>query len=206
MIELNKKTILILLVVVIVIAAAAAGAMMYKPEEAKAKPPKGVEASKDLPTQSGWISSPDSADGGPTEATISANVNDTELLSVTVTVLIKDDDGAHQQTDEGSEPDTVSIKVGEDTFELITDPASGMVNITKEYGTSDMHMFNDSLTVTVSGVEFGGGKHPTGPIGIVPIPFLVYIDQGAQYEVSISYTYMDYSGKQTQDKDKEETK
>lgn len=194
MFQLNKKTIALLVVVIIAVAAVGVGAAMYKPAKVKVKPPTAVVKERENPPVSGWIASADASTPGPQSATINVNTNGTEIVSVSVNITIKDDDGQHTQTDGGSDPDTVSIKIGNDTFEMSTDKASGQVSMAKEYGADKASMFGKNITVTVLGVKFGGGKHPTGPGGIVPIPFLIYIDQGAAYSVGIKYSYNDYGG------------
>ena len=36
------------------------------------------------------------------------------------------------------------------------------------------------------------GKNPTGPGGMVPIPFLQYIDQGVTYTYEVKFTYEEF--------------
>jgi len=194
MFQLNKKTIALIIIVVIAVAGIGAGAAMYKPTKVTVKKATAVVKSRENPPVSGWISSPGASTPGPQTATIGVNTNGTELVSVSVNITIKDDDGQHTQTDGGSDPDTVTIKIGNDTFDLTTDKTSGMVSQAKEYGADKVSMFGKNISVQVIGKTFGGGKHPTGPGGIVPIIFLVYIDQGAAYSVEIKYTYNDYGG------------
>lgn len=206
MFALNKKFIVIILLIVIIAAAGAGAVMMMGGEEEKQSKPKPVEKTETMPMASGWISSPDAADGGPTSAEIAMNVSDKEMLSMSINVTIMDDDGSHSQTDEGSEPDRVRITVGKDAFEVATEMTSGEGSASKQYGPSDLNNENGSLSIKIEGVEFGGGVHPTGPIGIVPIPFLVYIDQGCQYNIEITYTYNDYGGKAPKDDSQDKEK
>jgi len=198
MFQLDKKVILIILVVIIVIVAGAAVAMLYKPATKKTKAPEPVEKDRVVPAQSGWMGSPDA--GGEGMIAIEVPLNNTELTSLSVNITIKDDDGEHSQTDEGSDPDKVQVNIGDDTFEMATEASSGEVTQMKEYGAGDVAMFSNGINITITGTEFGGGKHPTGPGGIIPIIFLVYIDQGCAYMVEIKYTYLDYGGAQP-DKD-----
>lgn len=194
MFQLNKKTIALILIVVIAVAGIGVGAAMYKPAKVTVKTSVAVVKSRENPPVSGWLSSPGASTPGPTTAAVGVNTNGTELVSVSVNITIKDDDGQHTQTDGGSDPDTVSVKIGNDTFDMTTDKTSGTVSQTKEYGADKVSMFGKNISVALLGKTFGGGKHPTGPGGIVPIPFLVYVDQGAAYTVEIKYTYNDYGG------------
>jgi hypothetical protein len=194
MFQLNKKTIVLILIVVIAVAGIGVGAAMYKPAKVTTKAPVAVVKSRENPPVSGWIASPGASTPGPTTAAVSVSTNGTELVSVSVNITIKDDDGQHTQTDGGSDPDTVTVKIGNDTFKMTTDKASGMVSQAKEYGADKVSTFGKNISVSITGETFGGGKHPTGPGGIVPIPFLVYVDQGCAYSVEIKYTYNDYGG------------
>jgi hypothetical protein len=194
MVEFNKKTILIIIVIIIVVVGiAGAAAFSQGPADSKKKKAEPERVTAHAPPTSGWIASPDSAEGGAQDATVSVDTAGLELLAVQVNITIVDDDGNHQTTDEGSDPDTVTVEIGDDVFEIVTEKSSGQGMAVKEYGANDAGSFNDSISVHIVGTEFGGGLHPTGPGGIVPIPFLVYIDQGCGYTVEIQYTYNDYN-------------
>jgi hypothetical protein len=195
MFQLSKKTIIILVVVILIVAGAAVGMKFYKAPKAAAKKPAGVEKEMIVPPAAGWISSPGSSTGGPTSASVSVNTNGTELITLSVNITIKDDDGQHTDTDGGSDPDTVSVKIGNDTIELTTDKASGMAQQSKEYKGEAVKQFGKNITITVTGTEFGGGNQVPGPLGIFHIPGLVYVDQGAGYNIEVKYTYMYYSGR-----------
>jgi hypothetical protein len=194
MFQLNKKTIIIIVVVIVIVAGAAAGLKFYKSPKAAAKKAVGVEKEMVVPPSSGWISSPGASTPGPTQASVSINTNGTELLTLSVNITIKDDDGQHTQTDGGSDPDTVSVKIGNDTFDMTTDKSSGMATQAKEYSGDKVAQFGKNITILVTGTKFGGGNRVYGPLGIVPIPGLAYVDQGAGYTIEVKYTYMYYAG------------
>jgi hypothetical protein len=194
MFQFNKKTIIIIVVVVLIVAGAAVGLKFYKAPKAAAKAPVGVEKEMVVPPASGWISSPGAATPGPTSATVNVGTNGTELISISVNITIKDDDGQHTQTDGGSDPDTVSVKIGNDTFEMTTDKASGMASATKEYSGEKVSQFGKNISILITGTKFGGGNRVYGPIGIIPIPGLAYVDQGVGYTVEVKYSYMYYAG------------
>ena len=195
MFQLNKKTIIILVVVIVIIAGAAAGMKFYKAPTAAAKKEVGVLKEMTVPPAAGWISSPGAATPGPTQAVLSIPTNGTEIISLSVNITIKDDDGQHTETDGGSDPDTVSVKIGNDTIELTTDKSSGQAMQAKEYSGEKVSQFGKNISILVTGVKFGGGNRVYGPIGIIPIPGLAYVDQGAGYSIEVKYTYMYYSGR-----------
>ena len=202
MIELNKKTIVIIVVLVVVIAGVAVAAKSFKKKEPVQPKKIPVEVTMTIGPETGWISSPDAADGGATEATISAPFEG-ELQSLSLNVTIRDSDSEHAQTDEGSDPDSATIMVGDTVFQVSTEPSSGEGQVMQEMTKADLSAFNDSIEIQIMGNEFGDGVHPTGPIGIVPIPFLVYIDQGLEYELEFTYIYIEVLGDGKKDKDKE---
>jgi len=194
MFQLNKKTIIIIVVVIVIVAGAAAGAKFYKAPKAAAKKVVGVQKEMTAPPFSGWINSPGASSGGPTTATTSISINGTELISLSVNITIKDDDGQHTQTDGGSAPDTVDVKIANDTIELKTDQQSGQASQAKTYDGEKAKAFGTNITILVTGVTFGGGNRVYGPLGHVPIPGVAYVDQGAAYDVQITYQYMYYPG------------
>jgi len=194
MFQLNKKTLIILVVVIVIIAGAAAGMKFYKAPKAAEKKPVGVPKEMIVPPASGWISSPGASSGGPTQAAMNISTNGTELISLSINITIMDDDGQHTQTDGGSDPDTVVVKVGNDTIELTTDKSSGTAAQSKEYGGDKVSQFGKNITILVTGTKFGGGNRVYGPFGHVPIPGVVYVDQGAGYNIEVKYTYMYYPG------------
>ena len=194
MFQLTKKTIIILVVVIVIVAGAAAGMKFYKAPKAAPKKVVGVQKQMTAPPFSGWISSPGASPQGPTSASTNISVNGTELLALSANITIKDDDGQHTKTDGGSQPDTVDVKIGNDTIELKTDQSSGQIQETKDYDASKLKSFGQNISILVTGVTFGSGARVYGPLGHVPIPGLTYKDQGAGYDVEITYTYMYYPG------------
>ncbi len=194
MFQLSKKTIIIIVVVILIVAGAAVGMKYYKAPKAAAKKVTGVEKEMVVPPSAGWISSPGASSGGPTSASISINTNGTELITLSVNITIKDDDGQHTDTDGGSDPDTVDVKIGNETVTLTTDKASGMAQQSKEFSGDKVKQFGKNITITVTGTKFGGGNRVYGPLGHIPVPGLAYVDQGAGYSIEVKYTYMYYPG------------
>jgi hypothetical protein len=202
MIELNKKTIVIIVILVVVIAGVAVAAKSFKKKEPVQPKKIPVEVTMTIGPETGWIASPDSSGGGATEATLTAPFEG-ELQSMSINVTIRDTDAEHSQTDEGSDPDSATIIVGDTVFEVSTEPSSGEGQVMQELTKADLSSFNDSIEIQIMGNEFGDGVHPTGPGGIIPIIFLQYIDQGLEYEVEFTYVYIDVLGDGKKNKDKE---
>jgi hypothetical protein len=193
MVQLSKKMIVLIIVVIIVVAGVAVAATKIKPATATTKKAVGVPKTVTNPTVSGWISSPDASTLGPTSATINVKTGGVQLTSVSVNITIMDDDGNHSDTDKGSDPDTVAVKIGNDSFSISTEKNSGLGSQSKQYDGDKAKAFGANLTITIQGTKFGGGNRVyLGPFGIVPVPGLVYIDQGAGYKVEVTYTYLDY--------------
>ncbi len=207
---MNKKVALPLTVLIIILLALAG----CSDEEGGGGEPKKEEKSATLPPISGWIDSPDSSAENPqrtVEGKLSANQS--EIISVTFVLTFQDSDENHSTTDEGSDPDELELKVTGSTSagrrikeikSAATEGGTGKLELTvpaqanqtsesdgESDGESDEPEFvNSNLEYEISGKKFGGGKNPTGPGGILPVPFLVYLDQGAAYTLEISYRYL----------------
>lgn len=187
---MHTKNLTITLVVLVAVIGMtfSAGCLDNGPAKKTKKAPEVLSGS--MEPQSGWLN----YDAQPITFNISAN--GTALISLNVTVAIQDSDDAHAQTDEGSDPDTVQIDVKSVdgawsvSQKLSTTEGTTTITIPNENITvSDGETLPTDWTITISGVQFGGGVHPTGPAGIVPIPFLTYVDQGCAYKVSAEYQY-----------------
>ena len=140
----------------------------------------------------GWLEDPEGN-------SISKPINfssEENLIAITVTMTIRDSDETHQETDEGSDPDTAEIELdflngtGEQTtFSLTTSGDFGgvtkVINLTFEDGVQ----LGGDIVITAK--TLGSGKQPKGPGGIVPIPGLQYVDQGLFYSIQIEYTLLE---------------
>lgn len=187
----KRKLMLILIVVIVIVIAGAAAAMSYKPKAAKKIKYVEVTQRVDGQPQSGWIGSDNAADSSPTSASflIPTNLSEGSVITkIFVCATISDNDGEHDDTDEGSDPDVTDIKVGNSTIELTTD-ASGTATTSQEIEPKGDE-FDAAINVTVQGVTWGGGnKVYPGPFKIIWVPGLVYNDQGTAYSIQISYEY-----------------
>jgi hypothetical protein len=182
-----------IVIVIILVAVTVTGSVFLNTHSGKhVTPPPDISFKHDItaPPASGWISSPNATDVGNTTAKVSIDVNGTYVDSVIIDITINDDDGNHSESDKGSDPDTVLVTIGEENITGETDKASGEYRVHKEYRKgSELDMFNETITVTIAGQDFGGGNHPYGPLGHFQNPLLVYIDQGCEYKVEIKFTY-----------------
>ncbi len=188
---MNKGKILplVMLFSIIIVSGALSGCLGEEETESKSR--KTTVSSGTVPEKSGWL-----AYDATEPVTTGFTANGTKLISLSVNVEIRDWNQEHAETDEGSEPDTVQVKVESDggafsyTERVTTSGSDGIGNTTIEITEEEAgETLPTAWTVSVTGEEFGGGNNPTGPGGIVPIPFLIYIDQGCEYSVTGSYEY-----------------
>ena len=140
----------------------------------------------------GWLEDPE---GNSVSKPLNFS-SEENLIAITITMTIRDSDETHQETDEGSDPDTAGIELtflngtGEESkFSLTTSGDSG--EVTKEINLT----FEDGVQlggeIIITANALGGGKQPKGPGGIVPIPGLQYVDQGFYYSIQIDYTLLE---------------
>ena len=193
----TRKKAIALAIVLVLVATTVTGSVFLKANPGKhITPPPDILYKHDMtaPPASGWISSPNATNAGNLTAKVLIDVNGTILSSVSVEITIMDDDGNHSASDEGSDPDTVLVTIGEENVTMTTDKASGEAYVLKEYKKSDeMDMFNGTITVNIAGQDFGGGNHPWGPLHHIQNPLLEYIDQGCEYTVEIKYVFWDHN-------------
>jgi hypothetical protein len=200
-IGMNKKFLAIILILTVVVVAFAG----CEEEKSGSKEPEMTVKEKSLPPQSGWLDSPESVEAATTQ--VQGTINETNLVFVQIKVTFQDSDAEHAETDDGSEPDELELSVtGKfETGAQIKEKASGKsdtsgngyfeLTVPSENVTqAGQSQLITSLEYTLKGKSFGGGKNPTGPGGIIPIPFLIYIDQGAAYTMEISYKYLTPEG------------
>ena len=126
-------------------------------------------------------------------------INNTDVVSITAILAFQDSDSAHEQTDKDSEPDTLKLTLKGGSYkESKEGTTSGNSKATIELKIGGNRTEGEGgeylpteWTVTITGMTFGGGKNPTGPGGIIPIPFLIYIDQGAAWTLEVKWTYLE---------------
>ena len=153
-----------------------------------------TEVDGEMPSDSGWIDSSGGGDPSQVDSVINVNINHTTVVSAEFVITIEDSDSAHSDTDEGGEPDEVTVYVsgasGESERVSGTTPFTQTItaptaNTTSEDGAEGI---GPDWKVHIQ-AACNSGKNPKGPGGIVPIPFLVYIDQGVAYTLEVTYTY-----------------
>jgi hypothetical protein len=142
-----------------------------------------------LNTIKDWLDSQDPAE----DAEVDEDVyfpND-YIYEITITVHIEDFDEAHNETDNGSDPDQVRITVS-DGDQLTQESEDVWAPSTVTFWFRADSTDPDDLLcvfwiVTIQGLEFGGGKKVYGPFG-----FIIYVDQGVEYTIDVEYTYLEY--------------
>ncbi len=134
-----------------------------------------------LPEKSGWIDS----DEGEVEHTEPVNFNEGTLIEITFYIHVEDSDEDHSETDEGSDPDTISASAT-DEVNYLKDTAQtpGDIILTIKAEDLDTPYLNQFWNVTIWGEDFGGGK-PAYFLG-----FIVWVDQGAAWTLNVNYIYM----------------
>jgi hypothetical protein len=175
----------ILIIALILIMASLAGCLGGEGDD-DTKPPVLVQKKGTIPQQSGWIEN-----GGNEHAhgEFTININDTNVIHIKITVRVEDSNPENQETDEGSDPDDVTVTINADNT---SEEQNGMTPFSREWKFSAPQSMEDDeepvyLSQSVGIVidaELGGGK-PMFLFG-----FIIYIDQGIQYTIEGEYTYM----------------
>jgi hypothetical protein len=174
---------LVLVIAVIIVMAAFAGCLGGEAEKKKSNTPVLVPKNAKSPTQSGWI---DDDGNEHASAPITVGLNDTNIVHVKFTIRVDDSDPAHSDSDEGSNPDdvTVTISSGNDTEKKGgPTPFSATIEFNAPGGTEAPEYLDQSWTVQID-ADLGGGK-PMYFFGLI-----VWIDQGIAYTVDCEYSYM----------------
>ena len=142
--------------------------------------------------ESAWAESdwPDS--NNPTvDTSVVLSVNSTQKVTeITITVAFEDSDAAHQESDDGSDPDDVSIKLtnGDNS----SDAASGTTPCTltvKMNATGDEGSYMGGTWELQISATCNGGK----PYTLIPRPGpspLQYKDQGVMYSLTGDFVYL----------------
>jgi hypothetical protein len=174
---------MVLLIIMMVILAAFAGCLGGEAEKKKPKEPTLVQKQATNPPQSGWI---DHDGNQHASAPLGVNLNDTNIVSVKFTIKVEDSDADHSDTDQGSDPDQVTITVGGgNTTEKKSGstPFTATISFVAPGGTEAPQYLDSGWTVQID-AELGGGK-PVYFFG-----FIVYVDQGVSYTINAEYSYM----------------
>jgi hypothetical protein len=159
-----------------------AGCLGGGDEEKKDKPPELVLKSGTLEQLSGWIQ----GDGSGASQAIPINLNNTNIVSVILKVNVEDSNSENAETDQGSDPDEVSITVSGDNFTETQDgttPMSLNTDFRAQSGSEEITYLSQAWTVNIDATLHGG--KPVYFFG-----FIVYVDQGVAYTIDGEYTYM----------------
>ncbi|GEM_PF-3271811 len=184
-----KKMVAVAMVFVLVATVWAAGCAQKN--TGTSSKPKLEPVTEQIPPKSGWISSPDAAEPTEFEHTETIQIPSPYVTAFTVTVSIQDSDEEHSETDEGSDPDIVTVTVSDGANITEKKDVTSGTSYTFSFSASgeDGDFLGQTWTINFKGKEFGGGK-PAYFFG-----FIVYIDQGAEWSIdSGSYTYLSPGG------------
>ena len=129
---------------------------------------------------SGWA---DRQEGGVANVSVPVNITEELLTKITFNILVEDSDEAHSETDEGSDPDEISVSITWGSMTRDAGPLLTPAKFTIEFTAPAGDFLASSGTVYIDGI-LNGGK-PYGPAG-----FVVYVDQGFAYTINADYTYI----------------
>jgi len=173
----------VLLMAVVVSMAALAGCLGGDDEAEGEETPELVQKHGTIMPMSGWI---DDDGNEHASASIGINLNNTNIVQVKFSVTIDDSDPEHSETDQGSDPDQVTVVAmgGNETNDISgATPYKRDFEFKAKAGPQGSEYLAQSWTINID-AELGGGK-PTYFFG-----FIVYIDQGVAYTIEGEYTYM----------------
>ncbi len=190
---MNKK-ILIILSILIIIIAGFTGCFEAKTTKKKSGP-SYKETPGEYPSESGWLDS-DMSDNSPqhldTSLPLDINIT-TKITVISIMMRFEDSDSAHSESDQGSDPDEVTITLSNGNNE--TTPATGETPCNLEVQmniTEDGQFITGDWQVNVV-ATCNGGK----PYTLIPRPGyiapIVYKDQGIAYTLDTSYTFLKVS-------------
>lgn len=191
------KRVIVGLILIILLAAAGAGCFENKPP--KTSTPKLKEADGSYPSETGWLASDNADSVQRVSATLPLDLNaSTKITEIIVKMKFDDSDSDHSETDDGSDPDDVSITLSNGAME--SEPVKGTTPTNLEVSlkpneSAEEDFMTGSWEILVN-AECGAGKPATliPRPGIIPGP-LVYKDQGIAYALNIEYKYYEEEGK-----------
>ena len=185
------KRILIALFLIILLAAASAGCF-GKTSSSKSESIKFETVPGNYPPESGWLDSDMGDSPQHVDTTIPLDINVSEMVvEIVVLMTFEDFDAAHAESDDGSDPDEVTITLtdGRNT----STPATGITPCSLEIGfnaTSEGAFMAGTWEIMIQAT-----CNPGKPYTILPRPGLIltplqYKDQGIAYTSDLSYSYM----------------
>ena len=181
---MNKKIVIGLIILILLIAAAAGCSENKAPK--KDGGPSYKEVDGEPLSESGWID--DDGNQGAS-ATIPLTINASAMItSISVKMKFEDSNPENSETDEGSDPDDVTIKLSNGIME--SDASSGStpcnleVTMAPNSTDEDAEPMMGNWEISITG-NCNGGK-PRFVFGL-----LVWIDQGIAYTLNVSYTYLE---------------
>jgi hypothetical protein len=185
---MNKK-ILSVSFIMIILVAAIAGCF----GEEKKSPPPGPNF-REIPgetlRETGWIDSDMGDNEQRVDSSVPVAINSTEKVTLLeIRMNFDDSDGAHTESDEGSDPDEVTIFLTNGVNQ--SDSVSGTTpcNLLLQMNGTEGSFMSGSWEVNVMAV-CGAGK----PYTVIPRPgmisFLQYKDQGIAYDLEVKYSML----------------
>ena len=178
----------VILITILLVAVAFAGCLGSGEE--KKESPELIQKHGTIQQMSGWAESNwASNDNQPFIADIDIGVmlNHTNIIQVKFTMRVEDSDPQHAETDEGSDPDEITItvtgnNVTSDEKKGIT-PATIAIEIKATAQGGEMSYLGQSWNIHLH-AECYGGK-PRFVLG-----FIIYKDQGVAWSLEGEYKYM----------------
>jgi hypothetical protein len=187
---MNKK-VMVILFILILLTAGLSGCFGKSESKKKSSGPSYKEIPGEVIRESGWIDSDMGDTPQHVDSTISlTQINaSTKITMIQVRIKFDDSDAAHAESDEGSDPDDVTITLSNGMNESA--PVTGTTPATLELqmglnSTEEDSFMMGSWEIHVTAV-CGAGK----PFTYVPRPgniaFLQYKDQGIAYDIEVDF-------------------
>jgi hypothetical protein len=174
---------LVIIIASVVIFAAFAGCLGGGDEEKKEKPTELALKQGTIQEISGWI---DDDGNEHASGTFPLPLNDSNIVSIEITVMVEDSNSENAETDQGSDPDSITVTAAggnnTETMEGIT-PFSAKFEFTALGGEEPTNFLDGAWSVQID-AALGGGK-PRFFFG-----FIIWIDQGVAYTISGQYTFL----------------
>ena len=188
----------VLVVAIVMIVAAFAGC---SEEKSSASTPRGDELPGTLDTETGWLESNwGSSDTEPYTVSTSllVDINETDIIAIIFTIKFDDSDTAHSESDEGSNPDQVTIKAvggAVESAEVTGETTCTLkIDVTPQANASsgdEEPLLGSSWDLEISADCYGGKPYYIIFPRPGPTP-LSYKDQGVAYTLDVAFTYLSY--------------
>jgi hypothetical protein len=120
------------------------------------------------------------------EETIPVDFGVQKVVQVKFTISVKDSDGEHAETDEGSDPDEITVKItwGNTTVkQKMVTPANFIMQIPESGQAPEGQYLPGSGAINID-ANLNGGKTAYF------LGFIVWVDQGCEYSITGECTYM----------------